>query len=197
VTLVGHDWGGAIAFDWAARHPDRVAGIAFMETLVRPMSWDEGFAAEGQEIFKAFRSPEGEKLILDDNLFIELFLPAGTKRKLSDEEMETYRAPFKDREARLPMLAFPRDVPLDGEPADVCERATAYSEWLCTSTDVPKLLLTFDPGAIMPRPIIEWCREHIAALEVEHVGPGVHYVQEDQGPEIGRAIGSWLRRKAW
>jgi haloalkane dehalogenase len=195
VTLVGHDWGGAIAFDWAARHPDRVTGIAFMETLVRPMSWDEGFAAEGREIFKAFRSPEGEKLILDDNLFIELFLPAGTQRKLSDEEMETYRAPFKERDARLPMLAFPRDIPMDGEPADVCERAAAYSKWLCMSTEVPKLLLTFDPGAIMPGPIIEWCGEHIAALEVEHIGPGVHYVQEDHGPEIGRAIGSWLRRQ--
>jgi haloalkane dehalogenase len=196
VTLVGHDWGGAIGFDWAARHPDRVAGIAFMETIVRPMSWEEGFPPQGRDLFKAFRSPDGERLILDDNFFVEVFLPGGTQRTLSDEEMAVYRAPFVERKARRPMLAFPRDVPLEGEPADVVARVEAYAEWLVASSDVPKLLLTFDPGGIMTKPIVEWCRDHIASLEVEHIGPGIHFVQEDQGPAIGRAIASWMRRHA-
>ena len=195
VTLVGHDWGGAIAFDWAARHPRRVRGVSFMETIVRPMSWDEGFPEEGRDLFKAFRSPEGEKLILDDNFFVEVFVPFGIRRKLSEEEMEVYRAPFRQREHRRPILAFPRDLPIDGEPNDVCARAENYSRWLCASSDVPKLLLTFDPGAVMTQPIVRWCRRHIASLEVEHVGPGVHYVQEDQGPAIGRAIASWIQRQ--
>jgi haloalkane dehalogenase len=194
VTLVGHDWGGAIAFDWAARHPDRVRAVAFMETIVRPMSWDDGFPDEGRDLFKAFRGPEGEKLILDDNFFVEVFVPFGIQRKLSEEEMEAYRAPFRERDHRRPILAFPRDLPIDGEPADVCARVESYSRWLCTSSDVPKLLLTFAPGAVMTEPIVAWCRRHVASLEVEHVGPGVHYVQEDQGPEIGRAIASWIRR---
>lgn len=195
VTLVGHDWGGAIGFDWAARHRDRLRGIAFMETIVRPMSWDEGFPPEGRDIFKAFRGPEGERLILDDNFFVEVFIPVGIQRRLSDEEMAVYREPFEGRESRRPMLAFPRDLPMEGEPKDVCARVQRYSDWLCASTDVPKLLLTFDPGAVMTEPIVAWCRAHIASLEVEHVGGGIHYVQEDQGPAIGRAIASWMQRR--
>lgn len=193
VTLVGHDWGGAIGCDWASRHPDRIRGIALMETFVRPMSWVEGFSPQGRDIFKAFRGPEGEKLILDDNFFVETFMPLATQRKLTEQEMEAYRAPFRKREHRRPILSFPRDLPIDGEPADVCERVDNYSEWLSASPDVPKLLLTFDPGAIMTEPIVAWCREHIASLEVVHIGPGIHYVQEDQGPAIGRAIASWMQ----
>jgi haloalkane dehalogenase len=194
VTLVGHDWGGAIGFDWAARHPGRVRSIAFMETIVRPMRWDEGFSPEGREIFKAFRSPEGDKLILDDNFFVDVFIPLGIKRRLSDDEMAVYRAPFREREHRRPVLAFPRDLPMEGEPRDVCARVASYAEWLCASSNVPKLLLTFDPGAVMPEPVVAWCRENVAALEIEHIGAGIHYVQEDHGPAIGRAIASWMQR---
>ncbi|HEX2296437.1 MAG TPA: haloalkane dehalogenase [Actinomycetota bacterium] len=195
VTLVGHDWGGAVGFDWAARHPDRVRGIAFMETIVRPMSWDEGFPPQGRAIFQAFRGPEGEKMILDDNFFVEVFVPFGIRRTLAEEEMAIYRAPFREREDRRPMLAFPRDLPMDGEPEDVCRRVQEYSDWLCASPSVPKLLLTFDPGAVMTEPLVAWCRSHVSALEVEHVGPGIHYVQEDQGPAIGRSIAAWMARR--
>jgi haloalkane dehalogenase len=194
VTLVGHDWGGALGFDWAARHPDRVRGIAIMETYVRPQTWAEWQPPEARDIFQAFRSSQGEQLILDQNLFVELVLPAGMQRTLSKDEMAVYRAPFQEREARRPMLAFPRDLPIEGEPPDVVARIEAYSDWLVASTEVPKLLLTFDPGGVMTEPVVAWCREHIAALEVQGVGPGTHYVREDHGLAIGKTIAAWMRR---
>jgi haloalkane dehalogenase len=191
---VGHDWGGALGFDWAARHPDRVRGIAIMETYVRPQTWAEWQPPEARDIFQAFRSSQGEQLILDQNLFVELVLPAGMQRTLSKDEMAVYRAPFQEREARRPMLAFPRDLPIEGEPPDVVARIEAYSDWLVASTEVPKLLLTFDPGGVMTEPVVAWCREHIAALEVQGVGPGTHYVREDHGLAIGKTIAAWMRR---
>lgn len=194
ITFVGHDWGGALAFDWASQHPERVRAIAFMETYPRPQRWDEWAQPEARDIFKAFRSEKGEKLILDQNLFVELVLPAGMHRKLSEEEMAVYRAPFVQSEARRPMLAFPRHLPMEGEPPEVAARVEAYSHWLAGSTEIPKLLLSFEPGAVITEPVVAWCREHIAALEVEPMGPGVHYVQEDHGPAIGKTIAAWLRR---
>jgi haloalkane dehalogenase len=194
ITFVGHDWGGALAFDWAARHPERVRRIAFMETMVKPQTWAEWQPPEAREIFKAFRSDKGEKLILDKNLFVELVLPGGMLRKLSEDEMAVYRAPFLEREARRPMLAFPRDIPMEGEPRDVVARVEAYSDWLAASREVPKLLLTFEPGGLITEPVVAWCREHIAALEIEPIGPGLHFVQEDHGPAIGNAIAAWMQR---
>lgn len=194
VTLVGHDWGGALAFDWAARHPDRVRGLAFMETYPRPQRWEEWQPPEARDVFEAFRSPAGERLILEENFFVEVVLPAGTQRTLSDEEMAAYREPFVDPADRRPMLAFPRDLPMEGEPPDVVARVEVYSKWLCESPGVPKLLLTFDPGGVLTEPVVEWCRDHVSSLEIEHVGPGLHYVQEDHGRAIGRAIASWMQR---
>lgn len=195
VTLVGHDWGGALGFDWASRHPDRVTGVAFMETIVRPLTWDD-WPAWARGMFQAFRRPgEGEKLILDRNLFVEAVLPHSVKRTLSEEELDAYRAPFTERAYRLPALAWPREIPIDGTPVDVVARVEAYDAWLGSSTEVPKLLLTFDPGAIMSASAIRWCQDHIAALEVEHIGPGIHFVQEDNGPAIGAAIATWRQRQ--
>lgn len=194
VTLVGHDWGGALGFDWAARHPGRVKAIAFMETIARPLTWDE-WPDEARDIFQAFRRPgEGEELILDRNLFVEAVLPAAMLHKLTDEEHDAYRAPFMERAHRLPTLAWPREIPADGEPADVVERVERYDTWLKSSPQVPKLLLTFEPGAIMSPSVVDWCRENVAALEIQHIGPGNHFVQEDQGPAIGAAIAAWLDR---
>ncbi|HEV2755344.1 MAG TPA: haloalkane dehalogenase [Actinomycetota bacterium] len=195
ITFVGHDWGGALAFDWAARHPERVRGIAFMETYPRPQTWDEWQPPEARDLFKAFRSDKGEELILDQNLFVELVLPAGMHRKLSDEEMEAYRAPFAERQARRPMLAFPRHLPMEGEPPEVVARVEAYSEWLTRSTEVPKLLLAFEPGGVVTERVVAWCREQVASLEIQPIGAGLHYVQEDHGPAIGRAIAEWMRRR--
>jgi haloalkane dehalogenase len=132
---------------------------------------------------------------LDRNLFVEQVLPNAMLSTLSSEELDTYRAPFTERAYRLPTLAWPREIPVDGEPADVTRRVQAYDAWLASSTGVPKLLLTFDPGAIMTPPTITWCQDQIAALDVEHIGPGLHFVQEDNGPSIGIAIATWRYRR--
>jgi haloalkane dehalogenase len=181
--------------DWAVRHPGRVRGIAFMETIVHPLTWDD-WPAWARGTFQAFRRPgEGEELILDRNLFVEQVLPNAMLRALSEEELDTYRAPFTERASRLPTLAWPREIPVDGAPADVVTRVETYDAWLESSTGVPKLLLTFDPGAIMTPPTIRWCQDHIAALEIEHIGPGLHFVQEDNGPAIGIAVARWQEKQ--
>lgn len=192
VVLVGHDWGGALGFDWAARHADRVAGIAFMETIVRPLGWDD-FPPEIRELFGAFRrAGEGEALVIDANVFIETVLPASMRRTLTPEEHDAYRAPFRDPADRRPLLAWPREIPIDGEPADVAARVASYSKWLQRSHAVPKLLLTFEPGAVMTKALVDWCRNNITDLDIRHVGSGLHFVQEDHGPAIGRAIADWI-----
>ena len=199
ITFVGHDWGGALAFHWAARHPDRVAGMAFFEAIIKPVAWDEwNWVSEtGRKIFEGFRTEgTGEKLILDNNLFVEAVLPGGMLRTLSDEEMAAYRAPFTSRAARRPVLQWPRELPLDGEPADVVALVLEYDAWLARSDDVPKLLLTFEPGVEMTPSVVQWCRDTIAALEIEPAGAGLHYVQEDQSEAIAAHIAAWHRRHA-
>lgn len=194
VTLVGHDWGGALGFHWARRHPDRVRAVAFMETVVRPTSWSE-FPEAAQEVFEGFRTPgTGEQLILDQNLFVEAVLPASMFHQLTADELGTYRAPYRDPKDRLPTLVWPRELPIDGQPPDVVATVEAYGEWLASTADVPKLLLTFEPGAIMSEPVVAWCKEHIAALEIVPAGQGIHFVQEDEPEQIARIVGDWRRR---
>ena len=195
ITFVGHDWGGALAFDWASRHPDRVAGMAFFETIIKPVTWDEWYWPDpSREFFEGFRTPgTGEELILDQNAFVE-GIPFGVHRTLSDEEMDGYRAPFVEREARRPVLAWPRQLPIDGEPADVVAIVREYDEWLAKSDEVPKLLLTFEPGTEMTPQVVQWCRDNIAGLEVEYVGPGLHYVAEDHPEAIAARVAAWRRR---
>ena len=195
ITFVGHDWGGALAFDWAATNPDRVAGLAFFETIIKPVTWDEWYwPGESRKFFEGFRTPgTGEELILDQNVFVE-GIPLGVLRKLSDAEMDGYRAPFVEREARRPVLAWPRQLPIDGEPADVVAIVREYDEWLAKSEEVPKLLLTFKPGTEMTPEVVQWCRDTIAGLEVEHIGPGLHYVSEDHPEDIAAHVAAWRRR---
>jgi haloalkane dehalogenase len=194
VTLVGHDWGGALGFHWASRHPDRVRAIAFMETVVRPTSWSE-FPEAAREIFEGFRTPgTGEQLILDQNLFVEAVLPASMFHQLTADELDVYRSPYRDPKDRVPTLVWPRELPIDGQPADVVATVEAYDKWLASSADVPKLLLTFEPGAIMSEPVVAWCKEHIAGLEVVPAGRGIHFVQEDEPEQIARIVGDWRRR---
>ena len=194
VTLVGHDWGAALGFYWASRHSDRVAAIAFMEAIVRPISWDE-FPEVARALFQAFRTPHmGEKLILDQNQFVETVLPGGMLHELEPDEFDAYRAPFREPRARLPTLAWPREYPIEGEPPDVVATVEAFDAWLASSTEVPKLLLTFEPGVTMSEPVVQWCREHIAALEIAACGKGLHYVQEDEPDEVARLVAEWRRR---
>jgi haloalkane dehalogenase len=165
-----------------------------METIVRPATWDE-WPAQARELFQAFRrAGEGEALILDQNLFIEALLPGSVLRTFTNDELNSYRAPYTQREHRRPILAWAREIPIDGEPPDVAARVNSYGAWLETSTPVPKLLLTFDPGTSMSPSVIDWCRAHIASLEVRHIGPGIHFVQEDHGPAIGAAIAAWRHK---
>ncbi|MEV8628114.1 haloalkane dehalogenase [Streptomyces sp. NPDC051079] len=197
VVLVGHDWGGALAFDWAARHPGRVRGIAFTETIIKPMAWEE-FPEGGRPLFEAIKTPGvGEALILDDNAFIEQALPGTVATPLNPADLDVYRRPYPTRESRRPLLQWPRSMPLGGEPADVVARIQAYDTWLAASADVPKLLLTFaaGPGAMMGPAIVDWCAANIAGLEIEHHDAVAgHHTPEDQPRTIGTAIAAWADR---
>ena len=189
VTLVGHDWGGALAFDWANRHRDAVRGLIYMETIVCPVSWDD-WPEPARRIFGAMRSPAGEEIVLAKNVFVERILPASVLDPLSEETMEEYRRPYSEGgESRRPTLTWPREIPIDGEPADVAEIATAYAEWLAES-DVPKLFINAKPGTILIGKQREVCRSW--PNQTEKTVRGTHFIQEDSGPEIGEIISDWL-----
>jgi len=190
VTLVLHDWGSALGFDWARRHPDAVSGIAYMEAIVRPFeSWDEWPEAV-RPIFQGFRSPAGEAMILEQNVFVEQVLPGAILRTLDPLELDAYRAPFAEPgEARRPTLSWPRELPIAGEPQDVAKLVSEYAAWL-TTTPIPKLFIDARPGAILRGEAREFCRSWPNQVEVSV--PGIHFVQEDSPHEIGRALVSWL-----
>lgn len=188
VTLVVHDWGSALGFDWAQRHRQAVIGIAYMEAIVRPMSWSEWPDAI-RELFRAFRSDAGEEIVLQKNVFVERVLPGSVLRGLTEPEMEVYMAPFlHPGEDRRPTLTWPRQIPLDGEPGDVSAIVAAYSEWL-RSSPVPKLFINAEPGAILVEGMREFCRSWPNQTEVTVAGS--HFIQEDSPTEIGEAIAAW------
>jgi haloalkane dehalogenase len=188
VTLVAHDWGSALAFYWAHRHPDRVKGIVYMEAVVQPVTWDE-WPEAARAIFQAMRSPAGEEMILEKNVFVERILPASVLRGLSDEEMAVYRRPYlQPGESRRPTLTWPREIPVEGEPADVVEIVRRYGEWLSAS-DVPKLFINAEPGAILTGRQREFCRTWPNQREL--TVKGIHFIQEDSPGEIGQAIAEW------
>ena len=189
VTLVVHDWGSALGFDWANRHRAAVKGIAYMEAIVKPLTWDEWPQAV-KPVFQALRSAAGEQMILEQNVFVERILPGSILRRLTDAEMAEYRRPFvTPGESRRPTLSWPREIPVDGEPADVVEIVRSYGEWLKTAP-VRKLFIDADPGAILRGDAREFCRTWPQQTEV--TVQGVHFVQEDSGDEIGRAVAEWL-----
>jgi haloalkane dehalogenase len=189
VTFVVHDWGSALGFDWARRHPDRVAGIAYMEAIVRPLSWDE-WPEAAQRIFQAMRSDAGEELVLERNAFVERILPSSILRELSDEEMAEYRRPFERAgEDRRPTLTWPRQLPIDGEPAEVVQIVDSYAKWM-SQTQVPKLFINADPGSILVGSQREFCRTWPNQTEV--TVPGTHFIQEDSPGRIGAALSRWL-----
>ena len=191
VTLVIHDWGSALGFDWARRHPDAVKGICYMEAVVKPMTWDEWPDAATQ-VFQGFRSPAGESMVLENNVFVENVLPGSILRTLSDEEMAVYRRPFAEPgEGRRPTLTWPRQIPLAGEPADVVSIVEEYGAWVSKS-DVPKLFVNAEPGAILTGAMRDFCRSWPNQTEVTVAGN--HFVQEDSPDEIGTAIADWLSK---
>ncbi|MBA2338192.1 MAG: haloalkane dehalogenase [Acidimicrobiia bacterium] len=189
VTLVGHDWGGALAFDWADRHREAVAGIVYMETIVMPLTWDD-WPQAARGIFKAMRTEVGEDMVLNKNVFVERILPASVLTPLGPEVMDEYRRPFaQPGETRRPTLTWPRQIPIDGEPADVAQVVDDYGKWLATS-EIPKLFVNANPGSILVGRQREFCRTWPNQVEV--TVPGIHFIQEDSGPEIGQAIAEWM-----
>lgn len=193
LVLVVHDWGSALGFDWANRHRDRIRGIAYMEAIVRPIaSWDE-WSPAATPIFQGFRSDNGEQMILDRNMFVERVLPGSVLRKLTEAEMAEYRRPFQQREDRWPTLTWPRQIPIAGEPADVVQIAADYSRWMAQN-ELPKLFVNAEPGAILIGAPREFCRSWNNQTEV--TVPGSHFIQEDSGPAIGRAVAGWIRTNA-
>jgi haloalkane dehalogenase len=170
-----------------------VKGIAFMEAVVRPLTWDE-WPHSVRALFQQFRTPEvGWDLIVNNHVFVEQVLPGAIERTLAPEEMDRYREPYRDPASRTPVWRWPNEIPIDGEPADVVEIVQAYADWLGRST-MPKLLLFAQPGAILRANMVEWCQAHVAALESVDIGPGRHFVQEDRPHEIGRALRGWYER---
>ena len=190
VTLVLHDWGSVLGFDWANQHRDRVQGIAFMEAIVTPMTWSE-FPSDVREVFQGFRSPAGEPMVLEQNIFVEGVLPAQIQRRLSDQEMGHYRQPFANPgEDRRPTLSWPRNVPIDGEPSDVVSVVEANRSWLAES-DVPKLFINAEPGAVVNGRSRELIRTWPNLTET--TVSGIHFVQEDSPDEIGTAVAEFVR----
>ena len=188
VTLVIHDWGSALGFDWARRHPDAVKGIAYMEGIVRPIPVED-WPDQSRKVFLAMRSEAGEEMVLQKNFFVEMLLPHAILRKLSDAEMDEYRRPFREAgEARRPTLTWPREIPLGGAPADVVEIVASYAEWLSGSR-IPKLFINAEPGAILIGNQREFCRTWPNQTEV--TVKGHHFIQEDSPDEIGAALLDW------
>jgi haloalkane dehalogenase len=192
VVLVIHDWGSALGFEWARTHPEAVQGIAYMEAIVTPVRWDD-WPDEVRGIFQGFRSPAGEEMVLEKNLFVEGVLPGAVLRDLTDEEMAVYRAPYaQPGESRRPTLTWPRMIPAEGEPADVVETVERSAAWLAQS-QVPKLFVNAEPGAILARGharqlVRDWPNQ------TEVTVSGIHFIQEDSPHEIGAAVADFVRR---
>ncbi len=191
VVLVVHDWGSALGFHWARRHPERLKGVAYMEAIVRPVTWQE-WPEAARKVFQGMRSPGGEEMVLQKNVFVERILPASVIRGLTAEEMERYRTPYREAgESRRPTLTWPREIPVDGEPADVVRIVQEYGDWLSKSP-IPKLFINADPGSILVGAQRDFCRRWPNQQEV--TVRGSHFVQEDSPDEIGRALAAFVRR---
>ena len=189
VTIVIHDWGSALGFHWANRHRECMKAIAYMEAIVRPIRWDE-WPEASKKVFQGMRSESGEAMVLEKNVFVERILPGSVLREMTVAEMDEYRRPFVEPgESRRPTLTWPRQIPLDGEPADVNEVVEKYSQWLAASS-LPKLFVNADPGAMLVGAPREFCRTWPNQTEITVAGS--HFIQEDSPDEIAGAIRNWL-----
>ena len=191
VVFVIHDWGSALGFDWSFQNQERVQGIAYMEGIVKPVTWDE-WPENATKVFQGFRSEAGESMVLDKNIFVERVLPSSIMRELSEEEMDEYRRPFLNSgEDRRPTLSWPRQIPIQGEPKEVVEVVENYSNWL-SSSDLPKLFINADPGSILTGKQREFCRSWPNQEEV--TVKGTHFMQEDSPDEIGKAVSRFVSK---
>ena len=188
VTLVLHDWGTALGFEWASKNPEKIKSLIYMEAVL-PVSWDD-WPENAVKIFKGFRSDSGEEMILNKNLFIEAVLPSSIIRDLDDQEMNEYRRPFVNPgEDRRPTLTWPRQIPINAEPKEVFEKFNIFLEWM-KNNDIPKLFINANPGSILVGKQREFCRSWLNQREV--TVKGLHFIQEDSPTEIGEAIKQFL-----
>jgi haloalkane dehalogenase len=193
ITLVVHDWGSALGFHYATRHEDNVKGVAFMEAILMPIPRWDMFPIDFQQLFQAFRTPGvGWEMLVNQNMFIEQVLPGGVVRKLTEAEMNHYREPFKEPASRKPIWRWPNEIPIEGTPADVVEAVANYNQKLQQSK-LPKLLFHGTPGASISAPVVEWCRQHLPNLTRVDIGPGIHFLQEDNPHLIGSELANWHR----
>ncbi|NRD64520.1 haloalkane dehalogenase [Corallococcus exiguus] len=197
VVLVGYDWGGVLALDWARRHPDRVRGVAVFETFLRPMRWSD-WPPQGEQLFRALRTPGvGEQLVLEQNAFLEKSFANGVQRGLAEGDRAVYQAPYPDAASRRPVLQWPREIPIDGEPADVAAVIKRYDAWLAQPSVKPVLLLTFGDTGLNAPSIIEWARANLRSLEIVPLRRAGHHAPEDAPEDIVRALQAWMDRSAW
>ena len=190
ITLVVHDWGSALGFHWSYKHPELIKGIAYMEAIVKEMTWDD-WDKNAKSIFQGFRSDAGENLVLEKNYFVEKVLPGSIIRMLDADEMNEYRSPFlSSGEDRRPTLSWPREIPIEGEPGNVCQIVNEYAEWMKTN-NIPKLFINAEPGAITTGKIRDFCRSWKNQTEV--TVKGIHFIQEDSPDEIGKALSKWYK----
>jgi len=194
VVLVGYDWGGVLALDWARRHPDRVRGVVVFETFLRPMRWTD-WTGEGERLFRALRTPGvGETMVLEQNEFLARSLAHGVQRGLAEADRLAYAAPFPDPASRRPMLQWPREIPIDGAPADVVAVVEQYDAWLAGGPGIPALWLTFDGSGLSTPALVDWARTTMPALEHVALGRAGHHAPEDVPDQITAAILAWLDR---
>jgi haloalkane dehalogenase len=191
ITLVLHDWGSGLGFHFAAQHPDRIKGIAFMESILRPVTWD-AFPKDFKMGFKLMRTPVlGWFMISVMNAFVKKILPQATLRTLSAEEISIYNRPYPTVSSRLPVRQWPLEIPIDGKPVRMYKIISTYSEKLKDS-DYPKLLLYARPGGLITKEVVAWCENNLKNLSTEDIGEGLHYLQEDHPDAIGKAILRWM-----
>ena len=190
ITLVVHDWGSALGFHWSYKHPELIKGIAYMEAIVKEMTWDD-WDKNAKSIFQGFRSDAGEDLVLEKNYFIEKVLPGSIIRTLDADEMNEYRRPFlSSGEDRRPTLSWPREIPIEGEPGNVCQIVNEYAELMKTN-NIPKLFINAEPGAITTGKIRDFCRSWKNQTQV--TVKGIHFIQEDSPEEIGKSLSKWYK----
>ena len=190
ITLVVHDWGSALGFHWSYKHPELIKGIAYMEAIVKEMTWDD-WDKNARSIFQGFRSDAGQDLVLEKNYFVEKVLPGSIIRTLDADEMNEYRRPFlSSGENRRPTLSWPREIPIEGEPGNVCQIVNEYAQWMKTN-NIPKLFINAEPGAITTGKIRDFCRSWKNQTEV--TVKGIHFIQEDSPDEIGKALSKWYK----
>ena len=191
LTLVIHDWGSALGFHYAMRNEANIKALAFMEAILMPIpSWD-AMPPDLKETFQAFRTPEvGWDMIVNQHMFVEQILPSLVVRELTDAEMDHYRAPYLDPPSRKPLWRWPNEVPIAGEPAAVVAMVEEYHRKLQQSR-LPKLLLSATPGGIIDAQAVAWCQQNLPNLQVVDIGPGIHFVQEDNPHLIGTALAKW------